>query len=172
PGGGPLAAVAVALPEIAAEWTMLLPCDLVHPAEVCEALRRALRDVAADPAPPLRIGDGDGRFTDSETTISVPDSAGTGSDVERGAESGSGATAGAQWDGALLRDESGRPQWLAGVYSTAMLRRGVAALGGELSGRPLRALFDGARLREIEVRGGIAADIDTPDDLARAAAET
>lgn len=142
PGGGPLAAVAAALPSVTAEWVMLLPCDLVHPEPVCAALRRALQRLApARPGTPAR---------------------------------GPSATAGADevWDGALLRDESGRLQWLAGVYAAGALRRGVAALGGELADAPLRRLFDGARLLEVPARGGISADIDTPGDLARAESET
>ncbi len=71
-------------------------------------------------------------------------------------------------DGILLRDESGRRQWLAGIYSAAMLRRAVGRLGGELANRPLRVLFEGARLREIELGGGLSGDIDTPDELRRA----
>lgn len=73
-------------------------------------------------------------------------------------------------DGILLRDEHGRRQWLAGVYSTEALRRGALALGDDLVGLPLRLLLEGARLREIEAADGITADIDTPEDLARAIA--
>jgi molybdopterin-guanine dinucleotide biosynthesis protein A len=74
-------------------------------------------------------------------------------------------------DGMLLRDEHGRRQWLAGLYSSEALRRGALALGDDLAGRPLRLIFEGARLREVEVSDGLAADIDTPVDLAQAIAE-
>ena len=42
PFSGPLAAVAAALPELTADWTLLLSCDLVHPELVCRRLVHAL----------------------------------------------------------------------------------------------------------------------------------
>ena len=119
PGGGPLAAVAAALPFVQHDWTMLLSCDLQQPVAVCETLLASLRE---------------------------------GDDV----------------DGIVLVDQRMRHQWLAGVYSTRMLRRGFEVLGDDHAGLPIKLLFAQARLREVPVADAIAADIDTPDDLAQA----
>jgi molybdopterin-guanine dinucleotide biosynthesis protein A len=74
-------------------------------------------------------------------------------------------------DGLLLRDSSGRQQWLAGVYSASMLRGALAALGGDCAGLPLRRVFQGAQLREASVDDSVSFDIDRPEDLARAGRE-
>lgn len=74
-------------------------------------------------------------------------------------------------DGIVLRDEDGRLQWLAAVYSARSLRQRARSLGEDVAGRPLRLLFEHMRLREIPVLSGLTADIDTLEDLARATAE-
>ena len=71
-------------------------------------------------------------------------------------------------DGAMLVDEDGRSQWLAGIYLTESLRSGVARLGGDVRNAPLRLLFDGLELRRIGAPNAATADIDDPEDLARA----
>lgn len=77
-------------------------------------------------------------------------------------------------DGFVLRDDDGYPQWLAGVYRTAALRRGVERLGADdrLANQPLRALVHAGdlRLTEVSAPGSRTADIDRPEDLTRARA--
>ncbi|MGW9021512.1 NTP transferase domain-containing protein [Leucobacter chromiiresistens] len=71
-------------------------------------------------------------------------------------------------DGVLLRDPDGRAQWLAGRYRAAALRDAVAALDGDVAGRPLRRVMDALRLRPLDASAETVADIDTPEDLERA----
>ncbi|WFP16676.1 molybdenum cofactor guanylyltransferase [Citricoccus muralis] len=87
-------------------------------------------------------------------------------------------------DGWVLVDDDGYPQWLAGLYRTAALRRGVEQLGDDgdgadadsrlthLADLPLRALFRAGdlRLTKIPAPGSRTADIDRPEDLTRARA--
>lgn len=63
----------------------------------------------------------------------------------------------------------GREQYLAGIHRTAALRRARAA-AGDASGTSVRHFFHGMRTIWIDDVHGIAADVDTPDDLARARA--
>lgn len=78
-------------------------------------------------------------------------------------------------DGFVLRDDDGYPQWLAGLYRTAALRRGVQALTAStttLAGLSLRQLFRAGELHltEVPAPSTDTADIDEPDDLIRARA--
>ncbi|OZM72513.1 molybdopterin-guanine dinucleotide biosynthesis protein MobA [Amycolatopsis antarctica] len=68
-------------------------------------------------------------------------------------------------DGAVLVDAGGREQWLIGVWRAGSLR---AALPGDPAGRSLRATFAGLTIAGIPALPGEAADVDTPEDLARA----
>lgn len=69
-------------------------------------------------------------------------------------------------DGICLADGSSRPQWLTGVYRTASLRRGAAALSGDGRGASVRALLgDLAIATSRAVDPSIAADVDTWEDL-------
>ncbi|WP_449282092.1 NTP transferase domain-containing protein [Leucobacter sp.] len=71
-------------------------------------------------------------------------------------------------DGIVLRDGSGRDQWLAGAYRLGALRAGLEGLGGDPAGAPLRALLGGLRLRRVDAPDDTTADIDEPADLERA----
>ncbi|MFE6735250.1 molybdenum cofactor guanylyltransferase [Microbacterium sp. NPDC057650] len=62
----------------------------------------------------------------------------------------------------------GHPQWLAGVYRTATLRRQVAELGDRVAGASCRALLGELDLVLLPDDDGLTADVDTPEDLARA----
>lgn len=73
-------------------------------------------------------------------------------------------------DGIVLRDDTGREQWLAGVYRSAVLRERVDALGERLAHASLRRALDGLRLRSVAAPGDTTADIDEPADLERAVA--
>lgn len=70
--------------------------------------------------------------------------------------------------GILLVDPDGRQQWLASLHRTAALRGGLAAVAEPLAGLPLRRAFSGSRLIEVPAPADVTADIDTPEDLARA----
>lgn len=67
-------------------------------------------------------------------------------------------------DGALLVDQAGRPQWLAGVWRTAALRTGLAGLG-EPTGQALHALLAGLPSARLPAIGVEALDVDTQADL-------
>jgi molybdopterin-guanine dinucleotide biosynthesis protein A len=69
-------------------------------------------------------------------------------------------------DGAVLVDGEGRDQVLTSAWTTARLRERAT---GDLHGKPLRALLRGldpVRLAAPDPRA--VADVDTPEDLARA----
>lgn len=72
----------------------------------------------------------------------------------------------------VLRDPEGRAQWLAGRYRCDALRAGLAAARatGPLVGRPLRHALRELAVRFVEAPAELVADIDEPDDLARATA--
>lgn len=66
--------------------------------------------------------------------------------------------------GALLVDESGTPQWLIGVWRLGRLK---AALPADPAGRSLRSVLRDLIPVEVPALPGEAADVDTPEDLAR-----
>ncbi|SFB57872.1 Molybdopterin-guanine dinucleotide biosynthesis protein A [Amycolatopsis marina] len=68
-------------------------------------------------------------------------------------------------DGALLVDEDGRRQWLAGVWRPVALR---AALPARPSGAALRRVLGGLSIVEVPALRGETFDVDTPADLDRA----
>ncbi len=71
-------------------------------------------------------------------------------------------------DAAVYRDSGGRRQLLCGVWWEPVLR---AALPAEPAGAPVRALFAGVHVAELEYTGTGPApwyDCDTPEDLAQA----
>lgn len=72
-------------------------------------------------------------------------------------------------DAVVLRDPDGRSQWLAGRYRADALRLG-AAEAGPANGGPLRAAFTAMNIRFADAPAELVADIDTPEDLARARA--
>jgi molybdenum cofactor guanylyltransferase len=65
-------------------------------------------------------------------------------------------------DGAVLVDERGRPQWLAGVWGTERVR---SALVGH-TGHSLRGLLGELNHAVVPAPDGAAFDCDTPEDLA------
>ncbi|MEJ6489416.1 NTP transferase domain-containing protein [Leucobacter sp. USCH14] len=71
-------------------------------------------------------------------------------------------------DGVLLRDPDGRAQWLAGRYRVSALRSALAGLEGAVADQPLRRVMGALRLRWLDADAETVADIDTPEDLARA----
>jgi len=71
-------------------------------------------------------------------------------------------------DGLCLADASSRPQWLTGVYRTAALRRGAAALVDAGRGASMRALLDELAIAVVTAPVSETADVDTWEDLERA----
>ena len=65
--------------------------------------------------------------------------------------------------GAVLVDDAGRPQWLAGAWPTDVLRSAALTPDGSL-----RAALGPLRPAQVPVDGREGLDCDTPDDLARA----
>ena len=68
-------------------------------------------------------------------------------------------------DGALLVDESGRSQYLCGIYRGAALLEAAPPLQ-EQHGMSMRSLVSGLRLAEVPALSWEARDVDTWDDLA------
>lgn len=148
PFGGPVAAIAAALPraELAAvDWVLLLAGDLVRPEAVVRGLLAALAEGGA--------GDAAGK---------APEPPGLGSLADAGDPQ-------SYADGiAFLAD--GHPQWLAGIYRADRVRAALAAMEAP-EGASCRALLGGLAIRWLPDQDGITADIDTPADLDRARAE-
>lgn len=69
-------------------------------------------------------------------------------------------------DGAVLRDETGWAQWLAGLYRTERLRAGIRALDSDVENASLRTLLGPLRLEWLDSPTELIADIDDPEDLA------
>ncbi|WP_449277021.1 molybdenum cofactor guanylyltransferase [Leucobacter sp. GX24907] len=173
PFGGPLPALAAGLTEVRAEWLMLLPCDLEDPDRLCARLHTAWRGAALGGAHD-EVGDAEQDHARDEADAHAP------------------------CDGVRLVDGDGRPQWLAGIYRTQALRRGIAAaveagrdpasqppiseapaaqqpaepaaepVGSVLANFPLRVAFGQATVAEVTASDDVVADIDTPEDLERA----
>jgi molybdopterin-guanine dinucleotide biosynthesis protein A len=71
-------------------------------------------------------------------------------------------------DGVCLVDESGRRQWLAGIYRTGALRHAAAAIPDAGRHASARALLGSLAIAEVAASEAVAFDIDTWDDLSRA----
>ncbi|GGS56316.1 hypothetical protein GCM10010156_13610 [Planobispora rosea] len=135
PGGGPVPALRAGLTEVTAPWVALLAADL-----------------------PLLTG---------EHVSALFGAAGAGDGTSGGADRSEDGAAGALGPGhhgpggAVLVDDEGRRQWLAGVWRTAVLAEALAAY----EGRSLRGLL--APLEPVQVRlaGEPWFDCDTLDDL-------
>ena len=67
-------------------------------------------------------------------------------------------------DGAMLADDGGRPQWLAGCWRAAALRAALAGYAGD----SMRGLLGPLKPGLVRVPGEPWRDCDTPEDLARA----
>lgn len=71
-------------------------------------------------------------------------------------------------DGLCLADESGRPQWLTGLYRTAALRRAAQALPRDGAGASVHALLADLEIATVRAPAGVVRDIDTWEDLDKA----
>jgi CTP:molybdopterin cytidylyltransferase MocA len=65
---------------------------------------------------------------------------------------------------AVLVDQHGQRQWLAGVWETTRLER---ALPGDPRGASMRSVLESLAAVEVGALAGEARDVDTPDDLRR-----
>ena len=65
---------------------------------------------------------------------------------------------------------NGRPQWLAGKYRAAALRRAAVGLGARVAGASCQLLLGELAVRWLDDEDGVSADIDTAADLDRARA--
>ncbi|BDZ37448.1 molybdenum cofactor guanylyltransferase [Microbacterium suwonense] len=70
-------------------------------------------------------------------------------------------------DGACLVDETGRPQWLTGLYRTVALAATASALPDRGRDQPVRALLAGLDVAMLSDPGAGARDVDTWDDYER-----
>ncbi|HEX5859303.1 MAG TPA: NTP transferase domain-containing protein [Microbacterium sp.] len=71
-------------------------------------------------------------------------------------------------DGLCLADDGGRPQWLTGLYRTAALREASGRLPDAGAGASMRDLLADLEIATVRAPWGIAADVDTWQDLIRA----
>jgi molybdopterin-guanine dinucleotide biosynthesis protein A len=74
----------------------------------------------------------------------------------------------ADTDGLCLADPGSRPQWLTGLYRTAALRRGAAALPHGGRDASLRDLLADLAIAVVAAPAHETDDVDTWDDLERA----
>ncbi len=68
-------------------------------------------------------------------------------------------------DGVCLVDDEGRPQWLAGLYRVAAVRRAVDTLPDAARGASMRALLGDLTLVRVPAGSDAISDIDTWQDL-------
>ncbi|WP_436759824.1 molybdenum cofactor guanylyltransferase [Streptosporangium sp. V21-05] len=150
PGGGPVPALRAGLAEVTAPWVALLAADLPFlTAEHVDALLAA-------------AGAGDGRDTAPYATP------GQGRDeapyAGTGTPPGGAGEAGGPRAGAVLLDDGGREQWLAGVWHAESLARALA----RYEGRSLHGLLAPLAPVTLHLTGRPWFDCDTMDDLQRA----
>ena len=163
PGSGPVPALRRGLAEASAPWVFVLAADLpfLRAADLTSLLAAAGAGVpgAGVPGPRAMAG--------------VP-GAGVPMAGLRGRRTGAGApgvgVSGAA-AGAVLADDSGRPQWLAGCWRTGTLRAALGDYrGGSLHGllRPLSPVLAGPAPDRTGPPPWL--DCDTEDDVRRARA--
>lgn len=150
PGGGPLAALEAGLRHTTAPVVLVLSADL--PFLTAETVHRLLATATATPT---------ATATATATALATADGPGSGGD-------------GTRYDGAMLRDASGRDQPLVAAYRAGPLRRELARLRaghGTLTGLPLRALSTALLLARVpDARSTASFDCDTWEDLSAARA--
>ncbi len=159
PGGGPVPALRCGLAQVTAPWLALLAADLPF------LTGAQLSGLLAAGQGTVTEGAAEARTAAAGVAVAGP---AVGGAVIGGASAGGASAAGAV--GAVLADDSGRPQWLAGCWRAGVLRSSLAGYGGD----SLRALL--APLRPVLVTAVAPAgpppwlDCDTLEDLAVARA--
>lgn len=71
-------------------------------------------------------------------------------------------------EGLCLADASSRPQWLAGVYRTGVLRAAAERIDDAGRNAPVRELLDDLAIVVVAASDDLTADVDTWEDLERA----
>ncbi|AZS36767.1 Molybdenum cofactor guanylyltransferase [Microbacterium lemovicicum] len=156
--GGPVAAIAAALPAVATDWVLVLAADLPRSADAVALLVGATTTAADGTAADATATAGttaDGTAADATAT------AGTTADATATAGTTADATA---VDGACLVDAEGRRQPLLARYRTAALRARLSGLG-DPTGASVRQLLQGLRITEIRDAAGMSRDVDTWEDV-------
>jgi len=152
PYGGPVAAIAAALPRVTEPWVLVLAADLPR-AEEAVALLATGRGVTA--------GDGGPAGQDAARRDAGRDAA--GQDARADTAPDDDADDG-DLDGTCVVDAQGRRQPLLARYRTASLRGALAALG-DAQGASMRRLLAPLRLREVPDAAGVSHDVDTWEDV-------
>ncbi|MEE6288681.1 NTP transferase domain-containing protein [Georgenia sp. MJ173] len=180
PHGGPVAGIAAGLAALdraaqaaargSAPLTLVLACDIPGAASaVPRLLARAVSHPDAAEAISTLVGSR-GRVDNP----ALGDKSAVGGKSAVGDKSAVGeAAGGGGWDGVVVQDVSGRDQWLVGLYRTDQLRERLSEIvaGGGLTGCPVRELVRSMRLVTVVAKGREAADIDTWEDLRKAAVD-
>lgn len=68
-------------------------------------------------------------------------------------------------DGLCLADDTGRPQWLTGLYRTPALRDAADGLADRGTGAAVRDLLADLEIAAVRAPAGVTSDIDTWEDL-------
>lgn len=141
PGGGPVPALRAGLAEVTAPWVALLAADLPF--------------LTAEHVDALLYAAGAGEERDTGDTGDTAPYAGIGTHA---------GEAGGPRAGAVLLDDGGREQWLAGVWHAESLTRALA----RYEGRSLHGLLAPLAPVTLHLTGRPWFDCDTMDDLQRA----
>lgn len=149
PFGGPVAGIAAALERVASPTVFVLAGDLAAPESVIARLR-------TPDSSPVRPDTARDRRAEPQGPPAHPSDS---------------AVLAAHEDGRCLSDPDGRVQWLAGVYRTAALRDGLAALPNGGRDASLRQLLRGIRITTIAASAEAVRDVDTWDDVETARRE-
>lgn len=137
PFGGPVAAIAAALPHVSTDWILVLAADLPRAPRIARILMDELTGVTRTGG--ARMGDaraGDARADNLD----------------------------ANRDGLCLQSDDGRTQWLSAIYRTDALRAAVARLGSA-DGASMRDLVGALTLQAVTVAATLTHDVDTWEDL-------
>ena len=152
PGGGPLAALHAGLRHTTADRVVVLSADL--PFLDANAVHRLLTVLDGGEQPAFSRPEGTGPAGGAGVTAGpVPNTAATKADTSR-QDGGSGGDqgGGANREGVVFVDRTGRDQPLAAAYWSEPLRREIALLAAEydrLTGLPLRLLSEELTLSRV-----------------------
>lgn len=167
PFGGPVAGIKAALQTMGSSGEVLvLAGDLANPDEVVAALTDSGVDegdaAGARQRGPLGAGEGDTLVAGEGDALDVGEGDASGVSRRDALDVGESDVFGGA-DALVLEDTEGWPQYLAGRYKLAPLRRAADERAG--ANMSVRNLMKGLRLRRIGAPREVTADLDTPEDL-------